>query len=182
VLPMKAGAKPLDCGLAKLKAPGVLAASVATWTLPTQPPMAAGTFPGLALAACYTADHFGGQRRHILPSHFVGNGGAMRLLVLNSVLAALVALTACGGGTAPASPAPTAVGCGDAPQLRQRAIANPAGSVCCAATGCSDITEALRTMTAKIESVLEFMTTSTERCGPAVGARPEPPPPRKSAA
>jgi len=46
----------------------------------------------------------------------------MRLLALISVLATSVAVTACGGGAAPAAPAPTAVGCGDAPQLRQRAI------------------------------------------------------------
>lgn len=47
----------------------------------------------------------------------------MRLLASSLALAALAALTACDDGHyPPASPAPTAVSCTDAPQLRQRAI------------------------------------------------------------
>jgi len=51
----------------------------------------------------------------------------MRLRGLTLVLAALPALTACDSGGAvtgnpPSSPAPKAVNCTDAPQLRQRAI------------------------------------------------------------
>jgi hypothetical protein len=49
----------------------------------------------------------------------------MRLVVVSSTLAALLATTACeqgGSASSRPSPAPTAVACADAPELRQRAL------------------------------------------------------------
>jgi len=48
----------------------------------------------------------------------------MRARALFVVLTALVGVTACGGDYPAATPAPTAVGCTDAPDLRQRALAD----------------------------------------------------------
>lgn len=46
----------------------------------------------------------------------------MRVRALLPTLAPLVALTACGSAPKVVPPAPTAVACADAPQLRQRAV------------------------------------------------------------